>query len=473
MQMHRVAPSKLLARAIAKGTIAKMKPRWHAKRDGGTGSDESHCYTSTVWRKCQHCTNDAYTMWVSQQWLCKQCRLQESTSHMHSSAEETLGQGWTSWSACSWTEHDGDCTTWQHQQRWNSWPPEPPNHGNWSTWRTESQSQERESEQSQRVPSSSRADSRPRRHRGSDRPILLTNDEASYDRDSQLPHGGPQAFKAQQALRQYCLQNHLWNVVLNDDYWPLPEPRFDWKKTLLVLQEPKRTQLIADGIVFFQFRLLRNVKDQNYPKPRTPDDAATDTGERHIFEITQYSGKTVQVHYHRNGAYDRPHEIPPLSSIWDLAKAEHYLVPGPPYCFSKKAILQSTPEHNTALGTGELCNALRKICTGGGIARDITDMQAVHWHRWLQTLWRGQGAVDAEAIISDDGIERVFAYCDDQLWPTIIFAHKNNTYTSVEFSLTNKKWRRQKATREGWKSHHMFSIATREPTSWLRIQNPE
>ena len=150
--------------------------------------------------------------------------------------------------------------------------------------------------------------------------------------------------------------------------------------------------------------------------------------------------------------------------------------PHRPDVFSQESIFASTPEHNTALGTGELCKALCKICAGE-TTRDITDMQAVHWHRWLRTLIQGceNPYLSMAATYIGPGIERVFAFTscrpglDHKPLPTIVFAHPNDTYTSVHFSPARKDWRREHATHEEWKNHHMFSNATKESRSWLRI----
>ena len=86
--------------------------------------------------------------------------------------------------------------------------------------------------------------------------------------------------------------------------------------------------------------------------------------------------------------------------------------------FSPESIFESTPEHNTPLGTEELLNALRKICPDEP-TRDITDMQAVHWHRWLRNLCQ-QIAVN----YIEPGIERgsvattTHLAADCQAWKT-------------------------------------------------------
>ena len=428
-----------------------------------------------------------YTRHVPQHWLCEDCQLRGTARHEQQWKEHPWQswESWTAWQPSTWTtwesQYENTRTTWEDDED-----------DEWTTQNTHSQ------------PTSSRAHSRPRRvqvtseqrtsetsrptpapnHSGDisqDRPILLKNNWANQDshsRSHQQSHGRKAAYIAQQALRQYCLENHSWHVDLNDDaHWPLSDwPRFDWKKTLLVMSEDARNDLIADGITSFQFLLLRNVKDQNYPKPRTQT-SVLDTGERHVFEITQCDGTKWHLHYHKNGTHDSPHKIPPFSSIWHVASMRHMAwEPHRPDVFSQESIFASTPEHNTALGTGELCKALYKICAGE-TTRDITDMQAVHWHRWLRTLTQGceNPYLSMAATYIGPGIERVFAFTscrhglDDKPLPTIVFAHPNDTYTSVDFSPARKDWRREHATHEEWKNHHMFSNATKESRSWLRI----
>ena len=223
---------------------------------------------------------------------------------------------------------------------------------------------------------------------------------------------------------------------------------------------------------FFQFLLLRNVKDQNYPKPRKPTETqppVPDTGERHVFEITLRDGTKWHLHYHSNGKHDPPYKIPPFSSIWHEAYAStgSFLQwnsswePIEPEFFSRESILRSTPEHNTPLGTEELRNALCELCPDGETTLDITDMRAVHWHRWLKTIKEPMAAT-----YIGTGIQRVFAFTLPV--PTIVFAHPENNYTCVELSPTKKGRRQQNATREGDDWKHVFSDATRAFTSWLR-----
>ena len=460
--------------------------------------------------QCQRCPTAAYTRYYNaaqQRWLCEECMAAELERLQHL-AEEHSWQSWSgraprtegeehSWQSWNWrttgtrrpctgTGDNGEWGTWQHDPQ-----NEPPNEGWSGTQTTHGQTTARpRRDTSQRLggsltslPLDNFAEAT-----SDDRPILLKNDGAKHDKRGE--HGGQAAYKTQQALRQYCLKHRLWHCALNhDDEWPLADgARFDWKATLLALTEDKREYLIADGIIFFQFLLLRNVKDQNYPKPLSATTTTAvkptetqppvpDTGERHVFEITLRDGTKWHLHYHSNGQHDPPYKIPPFSSIWHVASMRHMAwEPNLPDVFSLESIFESTPEHNTPLGTGELCKALCKICAGE-TTRDITDMQAVHWHRWLRTLIQGceDPYSSMAAIYIGPGIERVFAFTscrhglDDKPLPTIVFAHPNNTYTSVDFSPAKKNWRRQHATHEEWKNHHMFSSAAKESTSWLRI----
>ena len=539
MQMRCDASSKHLARATAKSksteTIAKMsKLGWYKpalgpwqRMNGDNVGAESERYT---WWRCQGCSKAGYTRYISQLWLCEDCRLRETASYVHSWFEDASGWRWNSWNTWrhdTWTGNDEDGSTWPAQSalmddgtptnrvptsRAKSRPrrgrdtPEQhtceasesipaPNLGAGATEpsgdaTTCSSAATETTMCREMIPTDVAREPREGSSLGStpvithadtvgvdttcDRTgshyydvVVLKNNPASSDRRRQASHGGAAAHKAQQALRQYCLQNRSWCVTLNeDDKWPLSEhPQFDWKRTLLVMPEHDRKQLIADGIVYFQFLLLRNVKDQNYPKPpkqTQTHDSVPDTGERHVFEITQRDGTKWHLHYHKNGKHDSPYKIPPHSSIWDIDKHDS------PRWFSLQSILQSTPEHNTPLGTEELCKALRKICPDAGSTRDITDMQAVHWHRWLQNVDQSMAA-----MYIGTGIERVFAFSstgrDYQPVPTIVFAHPNNTYTSVDFAPTRNGWRRQEATHEDWKGHRMFASAIKESTSWLRI----
>ena len=504
------ASSKLLARAIAKTkpkeTIAKMSKQgwylpaqgpWRQRTNEDTDIDdvtERSAERAGGW-PCQRCSKVGYNRFILQLWLCEDCQL---------SLRETA--------SC-----DEDTSKWGRSS-WYTWP-----HGTWTgnaeKWNTRpEQSDERNTPEQPRetnaAPNADKTSSvAPNIEAGATEPsgdsttctsaapetsmctvmnptaratepregsalvstsmsaaadiILLTDDETQYDRRRQTSHGGRPAHRAQQALRRHCLQNRLWCVTLNNDAnWPLPgHTQFDWKRTLLVMPQDRRKQLIGDGIVLFQFRLLRNVKDQNYPKSlqkQETHNSVADTGERHVFEITQCDGTKWHLHYHKNGQHDSPYEIPPRSSIWDMDKHDS------PRWFSQQSIFQSTPEHNTPLGTEELCKALLKICPDVNSTRDITDMQAVHWHRWLQNINQSTAA-----MYIGTGIERVFAFSsigrEDQPVLTIVFAHPNNTYTSVDFALTRKGWKPRDVTREDGNSDHIFSSVIKETTSWLRI----
>ena len=302
------------------------------------------------------------------------------------------------------------------------------------------------------------------------RPILLANDgmhakqACISNAANEARAGGKHAYLTQQALRQYCLQHDVWCVDLsNQNEWPVPNlQRFDWKTTILLCD--KRSELIGDGITNFCFKLLRNVKDPNYPKPQDP----SDTGERHVFECTNVNGNVWHLHYHNNGKYDTPYQIPYRKSIWDFAEWNvDENSDGFDECnitLSCADILNSYPEHNTPLGCKEFATALTKICSDDSKIYDITNMKAVHWHRWLKNL---QSTDTVDYIGS--GIVRVYAYNQGEK-ATIMFAHPGNTSTLVELTHGHAKARRPKYKVPNTQEHlRYFSDVVQTKTSWLRM----
>ena len=112
----------------------------------------------------------------------------------------------------------------------------------------------------------------------------------------------------------------------------------------------------------------------------------SDTGERHVFEATCVNGNVWHLHYHKDGKYDPPYQIPYGKSIWDFAQWDvDENSDGFDECnitLSCDDILNSYSEHNTPLGCKEFATALAKICSDAKVY-DITNTKAVHWHRWL------------------------------------------------------------------------------------------
>ena len=246
----------------------------------------------------------------------------------------------------------------------------------------------------------------------------------------------------------------------------------------------KRAKLIGDGIIDFCFKLLPNVKDQNYPKPEEP----SDIGERHVFECTCVGGTVWQLHYHKNGKHDEPNRIPYRSSIWHLANVPAWAFDEPitasmglpastwpranvtasekTIMFSREAIFDPRPEHNTPLGSPELVTALSTICSDKRVY-DITNMRAVHWHRWLQTLCR-RTAIDYVG----PGIARIYAYNEIEK-ATIMFAHPDNTSTLVEHTHSHgksKKTQRRHVEIPNTQAHLEGWTVVMTDTSWLRIK---
>ena len=334
----------------------------------------------------------------------------------------------------------------RHQRQGNNQSDQPPQ-------KTHGQTHQHIIEQQESTP--------PTRFRG-DRPILLANDGMHAKQEGKS--GGKHAYLTQQALRQYCLQHDVWCVDLsNQNEWPVPNlQRFDWKTTILLCD--KRSELIGDGITNFCFKLLRNVKDPNYPKPQDP----SDTGERHVFECTNVNGNVWHLHYHNNGKYDPPYQIPYRKSIWDFAEWNvDENSDGFDECnitLSCADILNSYPEHNTPLGCKEFATALTKICSDDSKIYDITNMKAVHWHRWLKNL---QSTDTVDYIGS--GIVRVYAYNQGQK-ATIMFAHPGNTSTLVELTHGHAKARRPKYKVPNTQEHlRYFPDVVQTKTSWLRM----
>ena len=114
------------------------------------------------------------------------------------------------------------------------------------------------------------------------------------------------------------------------------------------------------------------------------------------------------------------------SQVWHDEHRRQHLV------FSVADIFESTPEAQLPVGIPELVIALSKICSDQSVY-DITDMQAVHWHRWLRAL----GPTTAAEYIGP-GIERVYAYNRSQ-GPTLVLARSDNIAKSVYYSQSSKK----------------------------------
>ena len=293
-----------------------------------------------------------------------------------------------------------------------------------------------------------------------DPPILLSQDDMlRTDACEGWAHGGKAAYQTQQGLRKLCLENDIWEIDLNQDrYWVQSQGKyFSWKNTILAMPPATRADIIGGGITGFVFKLLHNVKDTNYP---TEKSIASDTGERHVFECACVDGTLWHLHYHKNGTLDAPYRIPPLSSIWHLSTRRCQV----PIVFSLEDIFDSTPETQIPLGTGELVIALTNICSDQDVY-DITDMQAVHWHRWLRAL---EPTTAAEYI--GPGIERVYAYNRSQ-GPTLVLARSDNIAKSVYYSQSSKKkWRPHDYTSTNWRTDSLFSMTVIATTSWLRIK---
>ena len=228
------------------------------------------------------------------------------------------------------------------------------------------------------------------------------------------------------------------------------------------MPDATRADIIGGGITGFVFKLLHNVKDTNYPKK----DSLPDTGERHVFECTCVDGTLWHLHYHKHGGLDLPYVIPPLSSIWHVStrRCQVSIFDSQHLVFSLEDIFQSTPEAQIPLGTRELVDALTKICSDQRVY-DITDMQAVHWHRWLRAL----GPTKAAEYIGP-GIERVYAYNRSRV-PTLVLARSDNIATFVDYSYSsNGKWRPQYYTSTNWRTDSLLSTPIIANTSWLRIK---
>jgi hypothetical protein len=266
--------------------------------------------------------------------------------------------------------------------------------------------------------------------------------------------GGNAAWKEQQQLRRYCLEQDLWEVDLS-------RSSYDWRQLLKSMPPAKSCGLVGPGVIKFSFRLLRNVVDHNYIK--------RDSGERHVFEIWCADDVRWHLHFHKNGSMDNPVYVPlTLASAAQPAHMASVAQPAvelhPLWTFDD--IMSATAHASPAVGKNEVSMALDVFLnfycrTGAGAvgAVDITSQEAFPWARWLRNV------VTNREIIGD-GIVRVFAFRETtDSAAEIVFCHPNDTCTHVQ------PRKRIQCERKGcWRSEPVFMHAIVASESWMRLR---
>ena len=116
-------------------------------------------------------------------------------------------------------------------------------------------------------------------------------------------------------------------------------------------------------------RLVRDVRDPNYIK--------LDSGERHVFEVTQTDGFVAQIHFHKNGKCDKPEffeTIPFEIGAGELDRMKTKMAFACPATFA--GIVQSkAPGSNLPMGRNEPAMALESLLH---VTREGTQVQAVN-----------------------------------------------------------------------------------------------
>ena len=300
-----------------------------------------------------------------------------------------------------------------------------------------------------------------------EQPVLFSWHELVAMRQEQAC-GGKAANAEQKRLRAQCFANNLWEIDLS-------RSTYDWRQLLKAMPEGKSRPLVGGGIVKFSFRLLENVRDHNYMK--------TDSGERHVFEITCVDGERWQLHFHKNGNMDSPTRIPPPSAmpqavlhgqptnntLGSAARPVHE----EGATWHLRDILDNTPHDNLPVGRHEAHMALATILQSHTpravpFAVDITASTAFPWQRWLRNVVENQELIGS-------GVVKVFALCrTTPLEAQIVFCHPDDTWTCakprkrLEYEWGNVcAWCREA---HGWRACPTFAQAPVQTVSWIQTR---
>ena len=181
---------------------------------------------SRGWGQCQRCRKRGYTFYISQdrdERLCEECSWQHAPWIDDKSWNSWNYNNWAKWTESTWNpRHSND---WRENagrnlqsthEEWNSedWRQ---SQNDWSgTQNSCSQSTRERTTTDQHRTENNVPTSVP--YHTDSQPILLKNDGMNDDSRSPSAYGGKAAYKAQQALRRYCLQNNLWHFDLNHDH---------------------------------------------------------------------------------------------------------------------------------------------------------------------------------------------------------------------------------------------------------------
>ena len=127
-------------------------------------------------------------------------------------------------------------------------------------------------------------------------PVLLSWDQlvARPAMRKRAGRGGKGACAKQRQLRTQCFQNSINCLDLSDfDY--------DWRLLLKTMPSLYTRAVIGPGVVQFTFRLLDTI-DCNYAGRYGRH--WTDSGQRHVFEMSCASGDQWHMRFHRRGNCD-------------------------------------------------------------------------------------------------------------------------------------------------------------------------
>ena len=202
------------------------------------------------------------------------------------------------------------------------------------------------------------------------------------------------------------------------------------------------------------------MSDQNYLK--------TDSGEKHVFEITCANGHRRQLHFHKNGKMDPPTLLPNATTSHQFSNtssgAARPAELHPAWTF--EFCMQVSTDTRAPLGRNEVNVALNALWFHFADAGDtwpccvdVTDTNSFPWPRWLRNVVRNR-----EIVMS--GIAKVYMKRKGSDAPiTLVFCRADDTYAEVEP-------RRNMTIIEGshWRAEPVFTHATIASQSWMRVR---
>jgi hypothetical protein len=285
--------------------------------------------------------------------------------------------------------------------------------------------------------------------------------------------GGKLGCRWQRELRRACLAslggNGKWAVDLTHSR------EMRWQALLRAQPEEMRARLVGPGVRQFTFRILQNVRDANYMN------MASDSGERHVFELTRVDGSSYHLHFHKGGRLDAPklfwpEELQPTAAAGagaaqqPAANADGAAQPVVPVTQQALRMLAA----GDTIGRKEGGMALTQILaqahgpqSAGAV--DITDGIAFPWWRWVAKIIEGQ------EMVGDDAVRAFAVRWSDGQAPQIVICRADDSYASL--CPAHQHYHAHLASTpyvgRDWHEHQLLVEAPTAQVSWMQLRLEE